>query len=171
MRLPVTVASALAVAAALGVAVAAGVAAGPAGSAAGALPAAPQDDEAIQALVSRIESCYDAGDVDCLMGLYGDDAMALQPGQPAIVGPEAMRAAAEEAFAGATYDLSLTTEEVVVPGDWAFARGSYTILITPTGEGDAVEDRGKWLLILERQDDGSWAISRSIRNSDLTPGA
>jgi len=48
--------------------------------------------------------------------------------------------------------------------DLAYIRGSHSLLLDYEG---AVKDKGKFLMILRRQSNGSWLISVVIFNSDL----
>jgi len=57
-------------------------------------------------------------------------------------------------------------EDIQVSGDWAFLRLSFTDSITPKAGGETTANVGKWVLIFERQADGSWRIATEIWNSD-----
>jgi len=124
------------------------------------------DMAAINALADRAEEALKGGDAAAFVALYTDEAVSMIPNQPAAVGTEAIIQAIQAALAANSYELSLSTEEVEVLGDWAFWRGSYSVTLTPT-EGEPIEDEGKVLNILRRQPDGAWKIARHIRNSDL----
>jgi ketosteroid isomerase-like protein len=89
---------------------------------------------------------------------------------PAVQGSQAIQAYYQaEAEQGKT-ELSVTGEETIISGDWAFDRGKFTIKLT-TASG-TVEDQGKYIVLLSRQADGSWKVARLIFNSDLPmPGA
>ena len=124
------------------------------------------DMAAINALTDRAEEALNGGDAAASVALYTDEAVSMIPNRPAAVGKEAISQAMHAALAANSYELSLSTEEVEVLGDWAFWRGSYSVTLTPS-EGEPIEDKGKVLNILRRQPDGSWKIARHIRNSDL----
>ncbi|MCH7939879.1 MAG: nuclear transport factor 2 family protein [Candidatus Marinimicrobia bacterium] len=66
-----------------------------------------------------------------------------------------------------TFNMGITNEEVRVAGDWAFARGTYTAILTPKAGGETIDIDGKYLTILERQVDGSWKIFRDCFNSNV----
>ncbi len=123
------------------------------------------DIDAINAMMEIVEIAYKGGDPAAAIALYADDAVVMIPNQPVIIGKEAIGQAIEAALASSAYLLSLTSEEVQVVGDWAFARGSFSITITPT-EGDPVQDEGKFLNLYQRQADNSWKVARHIRNSN-----
>lgn len=56
-----------------------------------------------------------------------------------------------ENFSNAPNSMMIDSDEVVVTGDWAYSRGTFTV-------NDEAE--GKFLTIFRRQDDGSWGIYR-----------
>ena len=126
------------------------------------------DEEAVEGLLGEYFAAINAGDVDGYLACFADDAIWMPPNEPAVTGKEAWRQANPEAFTTVGLDLTLTLDEVVVPGDWAFARGTVTGTLTPA-EGEPVEVSSKNLWILQRQGDGSWKVSRSIRNSNNPP--
>jgi ketosteroid isomerase-like protein len=64
-------------------------------------------------------------------------------------------------------EFSLDIDEVELAGDdWAFERGTYTIVLTPKAGGTPIRDTGKYLTIYRRQTDHSWLMARDIWNSN-----
>ena len=62
----------------------------------------------------------------------------------------------------------MTAEEIEGHGDLAYARGRYTLDLTPKAKGAApVHDEGKFLEILRRQPDGTWRYAVDMYSSDL----
>ena len=56
-------------------------------------------------------------------------------------------------------------------GDLAYVHGNYTMTFA-LPDAQTMEDRGKYIEIWERQEDGQWRITRDIFNSDIpAPGA
>jgi uncharacterized protein (TIGR02246 family) len=59
--------------------------------------------------------------------------------------------------------------EITSAGDWAYSRGVYTVTF-PLGEsGEEGMIDGKFMTILQRQEDGAWKIHRDIYNSNVPP--
>jgi len=111
-----------------------------------------------------------ANDAQALGRLVTEDAVLMPPNQPAVVG----RAAVIDWFAGVvkqarTTGVGVPQREVIVAGDWAIERGSFTWKVAPTAGGAPIEDRGNFLAIYQRQTDGAWKVTRNIGNS--TPPA
>ncbi len=95
--------------------------------------------------------------------LYTDDATFLPPNTTAVTG----RAAVEEAlgsFPPVTL-IDLRIRDLDGHGDVAYARGTYEM--TMDVAGTPVDDRGKYIEIWRRQDDGTWQIAADIFNSGL----
>ena len=106
-------------------------------------------------------------DAEALARLYADDALVLYPNQPAVSGRAAILGYFTAFFREFTQsDFELTSEEIEVAGSWAFDRGTYRWKGVPRAGGDPVEDHGKYLVILQRQTDGSWKVFRDMDNSD-----
>ena len=70
-------------------------------------------------------------------------------------------------FAVATLsNVTFHTEDVQVAGDLAVETGRYEMTFTPK-QGKAINDKGKYVTVWQRQPDGSWKVLRDISNSDL----
>jgi len=112
------------------------------------------------------------GDAADLASHYTDDAVLMVPGMPASVG----RAGVTQGFTGFLTQFSITnarlaTADVIISGYYLIERGAYSWTLHPkTGTGADIVDNGKYLTVWERQDDGSWKISRDISNSDRPGG-
>ncbi len=105
------------------------------------------------------------GNVDSLMALRTDDFIAMLPYMPAIKGKEAVRKVLTGMFGQMEeFEHNTITEEVIVSGDWAFHRGNYTDRVTLKSGGEPIAFKGKYLWILQRQDDGSWKYAMQMSN-------
>ena len=127
------------------------------------------DVEAVKNLTEEYDALVNAGDLDSWVSLYTDDAVRMPPNNPALVGKDAIRSVMQSSFEKYTFDIKETAEEVIVAGDWAFARGTYTYTVTSKAGGEPIRDSGKWMAFHKRQPDGSWKIYCNIFNSDLPP--
>ena len=128
------------------------------------------DIEAVKNLTEEYDAAINSGDLDSWVSLYTDDAVRMPPNSPALVGKDAIRSVMQSSFEKFTFDIKETAEEVIVAGDWAFARGTYTYTITPKAGSEPIgDDSGKWMAFHKCQPDGSWKIYRNIWNSDLPP--
>ena len=127
------------------------------------------DVEAINQLPAKFAAALNAGDLDGVMAGFTDDAVRMPPNAPAIIGKESIRSLMQANLDQNTYQLDNPPEEVQVSGDWAFARGTYTVTVTPKAGGESIQLEGKYLVIFQKQADGCWKAARDIWNSDNPP--
>lgn len=126
--------------------------------------------QAIDAANTLAANALDKGDVESWLTLYKSDAIVLPPNEPAWRGVEGMRAGAQAMLNAVTISgTTLTADDVKISGDFAVETGTYTMTMTPKKGGKAVNDKGKYIVVWERQPDGSWKAIRDMFNSDLPP--
>lgn len=117
-----------------------------------------QAKAAINRTRNEYVSAWRAANADRITNLYTNDALVLYPNQAAIAGRTAILAYFKSFFAEFTQEVfELTSVEIEVVGPWAFDRGTVRWRGVPRAGGDPVEDHGKYLVILQRQPDGSVA--------------
>ncbi len=127
------------------------------------------DVEAINDLRAEYFSAANAADVEALLAVWANDGVSMPPNQPAVTGKEAIRSLWQERFDQNTYDITFTSDESVVSGDWAFVRGITTGTLTPKAGGEPNETKVKSIALYQRQVDGSWKTARVIYSSDNPP--
>jgi uncharacterized protein (TIGR02246 family) len=122
---------------------------------------------AIQALNQQWEKSFENHDPAGLAALFTEDCVRMPQGGPATVGRPALEAAYRQDFAEvwkAQAKVMLNAEEVIISGDYAFARGADTLV--QDQDGTHVEETGKWLFIYSRQPDGTWKYHWIAFNSN-----
>ncbi|MHA2277182.1 MAG: YybH family protein [Candidatus Kariarchaeaceae archaeon] len=124
------------------------------------------DVKALRELVRQIENAASSRNLDDVMVLYADDAVEMPPDRQIVIGKEAIRSWLKPIYENYTGQIDSKVEDIQVSGDWAFQRMSYTESWTPKEGGDTTTVIGKWVLILQRQTDGSWKIATEIWNRD-----
>lgn len=125
------------------------------------------DRAAIDGVRNAYVAAWNATSADRIAALYTDSAVVLYPNKPAIKDRDGIRAYFASFFAAyARQDFKLDSIEIEVAGSWAFDRGTYQLKAASSAVGDAIEDHGKYLVILTRQADGSWKIARDMDNTD-----
>ena len=122
------------------------------------------DVEAIKSLSDEIMKAYNEGDLEALTAIVAEDVVFMPPGEPALIGKEAMRNWHD--FDKISIDVNITVEEVQVLGDWAFMRDIWIGTVTQNESGEKFELNNKSLILLRRQPDGTWKLSYSIFNSN-----
>lgn len=130
-------------------------------------PSTFDDVQTIRALQEHWNAAVETSDIDGYLSILDPEIELLPTDAPPIVGKEAYRAMLEGVFATDTFRIDvLDTSAVEVAGDWAWSRYDYVIHRTPIGTDQTFSSRRKYLDILRRQDDGSWAVYKHIWNYD-----
>ena len=133
-------------------------------------PRTEADVEAISQVLEEWEAAGKASDTDGLMSLFGEGAIWMPPNETEITDREAIRVWFQKMFDQLTVDeYAIVSDEVVVSGEWAFQRGNYTQTLSPKAGGEPFQEAGKFIVILEKQSDGSWKWARGIWNSNNPP--
>lgn len=112
-----------------------------------------------------------AKDVEGILSFYIDNASMLPPNAPIATGKEALRAIWTDLFANPSVTWRTTGVKVSQAGDLGYAMGTYEITMDDA-EGEAATEIGKWVVVWEKQADGSWKQRVGIWNSDQpSPGS
>jgi uncharacterized protein (TIGR02246 family) len=129
------------------------------------------DIAAIEEVLNQYAVTANAGDLEGWLSLHADNVVKMPPDAPAIFGIEALRANFQPAFENFNTNCVIYPEETQVDGDMGFARGTYSISITPKAGGETIDvmKDGKYLTICKRQADGTWKISHDCYNSNIPP--
>lgn len=114
------------------------------------------DIAAIHDLRQREVAAAEAADVEGLISLRTEDFVAMPPDQNVVQGRDAVREFLTGMFEQVELQETVVSEDVVVSGDWAHDRGTFTGTARPRGGGESMNIDGKYLWIATRQDDGSW---------------
>ncbi len=129
------------------------------------------ETETIRNIEDQWTAAIVAKDIDKIMGIFADEAVAMNPNTPACTGAQAIRESQESWFADTTslhetFKSDIDTIEVSASGDLAYVRGNSRLSIsTPKG---IVEETDKWVTIF-RKVNGEWKAIVDIWNSDM-PG-
>ena len=126
------------------------------------------DVAAIKASIQEWVQLYNAGDFDKLVSnLYAEDAVLMSPNEPPRKGKEAILLGYQKnSELNDEHCDSSVVEDVRVSGGLAVARGMDTGTTTPRSGGEPVKYDVKWLIVLERQSDGTWKYIYEMWNDD-----
>jgi ketosteroid isomerase-like protein len=113
-----------------------------------------------------------AKDVEQTIGYYSDDAIVLPPNATDAATKEAIRNVWKDRFASPSLVISWQPTRVQVgkSGEMAWVRGRYELTMNDAS-GKAIDDRGKYLEVWEKQADGNWKCAADMWNSDLAASA
>ncbi len=139
---------------------------------AGCQPPGPLTDADLAAIGDTRQAFVDAvlaGDAAAVAAAYTEDGVEMPPNMPAVNGRAAIEARYRTQGPATTFTVTpLATEGY---GDLAFDRGTFTFAASTEGMSEPVTDTGKYLVLCERQPDGSWLMTAAIWNSDLPASA
>jgi uncharacterized protein (TIGR02246 family) len=137
-------------------------------------PLTEKDTAAIDRVRADYLAGWKSGLADRVATIYTNDAVAMYPNQPTISGNAAIRDYFQHLFAQfAPGNFEIMSDEVIIASNWAIDRGRYKLTLTPRAGGPAINDEGKYLVVYQRQTDGSYKVARDIDNSSmpLAPGS
>jgi uncharacterized protein (TIGR02246 family) len=131
---------------------------------------AAADEAAIRAMTDPFLKAFNAGDATAASADDADDLVQMRPDGPELVGKAAIIADNEQYFAANSATQTATVDEVAVWGDIGMSRGTWQVTATPKkGAAKPSTTRGKWIVIVKRQPDGSWKNWRHMWNEDRSP--
>jgi uncharacterized protein (TIGR02246 family) len=118
---------------------------------------------------SRWDAAQNAQDIEAMIALYAVDAVRMNAHMPALIGREAIQEEFLRGWSEADVETRNVVDDVIVSGDIATARGSWTATVTPKDGSEPLEQSGSWVSVMARQPDGSWLNVWDIWNEDVPP--
>jgi uncharacterized protein (TIGR02246 family) len=106
--------------------------------------------------------------LDDLLDLYAPDALVLRSNYPSVRGAAATREFFFNALDSGLGEVELEPLRVEVVGGIAYEAGRCKALVSGGLAGKRREERGKYLWVLTKQDDGDWKLAADCWSSDLT---
>ena len=127
-------------------------------------------EQALRDLDAQWSAAAAAKDVDKTVSFYSDDAIVMPANAPIATTKAAIRNLWSSLLTspGVNMNWKTTKVEVSRSGDMAYASGTYELTMNDPS-GKPVTDRGKYLVVWEKQSDGKWKCGADIWNSDLPP--
>ena len=104
-----------------------------------------------------------ASDVIKVLPLYTEDGIFMPSGAPTSIGKKQLKEAYEFVFSNIKLNIEFYIDEIIVNGEYAFARTTSkgTTLIKATGK--TVPEENRELFVLKKEND-SWKIDRYMFN-------
>jgi steroid delta-isomerase len=124
-----------------------------------------RDEDAIRSALAEWNAAFNAGKTETICDLFAPDLRSFASGIEAEQGYDAVCSRLTAALADRTRTMSyaLDIREVIVTGNTAIARLTWTLTIRPASGGEAVVmTREQGMDYFRRQPDGSWKIARFI---------
>ena len=129
------------------------------------------DEAAVKNVLEDFLKPFEDDDVDGLLDYYADDMIWMLPNSPVDASKVEARNFYKSAFMrGVFSENNVEIHELKVLGDWAFVRFTASGRFTQHGEQSGPIRGSRHLMLLRKQQDGSWKISRDIFNNPDTAG-
>lgn len=104
-------------------------------------------------------------DVELIVSYWSDDAKVIPPGQPPVVGKEALREMVSSFMEIPGFSVSWESEEVHVSADgrmaWMYGTNAFTF---PDEEGNLVTTPGRAVTVWRKNENGEWKCAVDIWN-------
>jgi len=140
-------------------------------------PPPPQQDAADDlAAIAKIRGAYatamGAGDATAIGDLYPEDGVSQTNQMATMIGRVAIVEGQKATFAQVSFsDMEITPEETHTFGNTGYERGRYKMNVTPKAGGAPAVQQGRYMLILQKGEDGTWRVARDMDNVDSPPAA
>jgi ketosteroid isomerase-like protein len=108
------------------------------------------------------------GDAEAAAAVFAAGARLLPPTAGEVEGREAIAAYWRTGVETGLVDAALEARDLRRFDGVAYEVGRYTLRLEPA-DGPAVVDRGDYVLVHERQDDGNWQWAVEMFNPDVPP--
>jgi len=105
--------------------------------------------------------------LDDLVDIYASDAIVLRPNHPPVRGTSAIREYFVATLDAGFGEAELEPVRMEVFGDIAYEAGRCKALV-PIAVSKRREERGKYLTILARQNNGEWKLIADCWSNDLS---
>lgn len=106
-------------------------------------------------------------DIDAYANIIAEDAVWMPPGQQPIIGREAFKQWLAPFFERYSYNFSISEEQFIVSGDWAFERAKFTSKMTQNSGGDSMTHSGTFTVLWYGGKNKNWCIDRYIDDTIL----
>ncbi len=125
--------------------------------------------QAIDAAMARYIGAVTRGDTAVIAASLTDDPVIVLPSGPALKGKsEVTRMFAGMFVTSPVKALEPTRADLKVTGDVAVETGTFEVRMQPAG-GKQMIDKGQYMIVWQRQPDGSWKMARGFNRSDAPP--
>ena len=108
-------------------------------------------------------------DVDKTASYYSDDASFMMPNAPVVNGRENIKAALRPMLADPNFALAFqsTRADASKGSDLVYTVGAYAMTVSRPSDKTLVADKGNYLHVFKKQQDGSWKAVADMISSDL----
>jgi len=130
------------------------------------VPDTAADIAALELIIQESVTNWNGANLDALMEDNADEFVMMGPDEPAKRGKERLKAEWAAYHSEHSENWQPVIEDIQVSGDLGFVRSSFTTTTTSKVDGTVTVTKGKTIVILKRQTDGSWKHIVEIWNRD-----
>ena len=125
----------------------------------------PASAEELSQMNRDFAKALNAKDAVAAANLYTEDATILPPNEAPVSGRANIQKYWEGALAGGAFDVSVATTSTGSNGDLGYEVGRFQMSIKQP-DGKVTVERGKYIELLKRGEDGLWKSTHGIWNAD-----
>jgi uncharacterized protein (TIGR02246 family) len=118
---------------------------------------------AVEQLLFAYRDALNASAVNQVLPLYTSDGVFMPTNAPSAIGQEQLKASYEFVFSQIQLNIEFYIDEIVVNGDYAFARTTSRGTTLIHANGSTVPEENRELFVLQKTN-GTWKISRYMFN-------
>ncbi len=118
---------------------------------------------AIEKLLFSYRDALNVSDVNKVLPLYTADGVFMPSNAPSAIGQEQVKASYEFVFKTIQLKIDFFIDEIVINGDYAFARTTSKGTTLIHANGQTVPEENRELFVLQKIS-GQWKISRYMFN-------
>lgn len=118
---------------------------------------------AIEKLLFSYRDALNVSDVNKVLPLYTADGVFMPSNAPSAIGQEQVKASYEFVFKTIQLKIEFFIDEIVINGDYAFARTTSKGTTLIHANGQTVPEENRELFVLQKVS-GQWKISRYMFN-------
>jgi ketosteroid isomerase-like protein len=126
--------------------------------------------EALRAADQAWLKAYQEKDAVKAAGFYADQGAMLAPNAPLLTGRDALAEFIAKSFAMRDYHITWRPNkiEVAQSAELGYTSGTYEMSFRQPS-GKLFLDKGKYLMVWKKQNDGAWKVLFDMSNSDSPP--
>lgn len=118
---------------------------------------------AIEKLLFSYRDALNSSDVNKVLPLYTNDGVFMPSNAPSAIGQEQVKVSYEFVFSQIQLNIEFYIDEIVVNGNYAFARTTSKGKTLIRANGETVPEENRELFVLQKTN-GQWKISRYMFN-------
>ncbi len=117
----------------------------------------------IEKLLFNYRDALNTSDINKVLSLYTNDGVFMPSNAPSAIGQEQIKGSYEFVFKTIQLNIEFFIEEIVVNGNFAFARTNSKGTTLIHANGQTVPEENRELFVLQKTN-GMWKISRYMFN-------